>query len=78
MRIIRASEIGDYLYCQRAWWYATQGFEPVNQGELAGGNAFHKKHARLVFLSSCLQTISLLLLCIALILLMIFLLGITG
>ena len=29
--VIRASEIGQYVFCQRAWWLGTvQGYRPVN------------------------------------------------
>ena len=44
MKPIRASEIGSYLYCRRAWWYRSQGLESENQAELAGGTDYHRQH----------------------------------
>lgn len=44
-RTVRASEIGSFIYCQRAWWYQRKGFEPVNRSELAAGSEFHHKHS---------------------------------
>jgi len=41
---IRASEIGNYLYCQRSWWYQRQGFASENVQELARGNREHAQH----------------------------------
>jgi CRISPR/Cas system-associated exonuclease Cas4 (RecB family) len=55
MRIIRASEIGTYQFCNRAWWYQLKGYEPDNQAELAGGSEIHEKHSRVVVASNCLQ-----------------------
>jgi CRISPR/Cas system-associated exonuclease Cas4 (RecB family) len=46
MRIIRASELGGYLYCRRAWWYRQQGVESQNENELAAGSQFHREHGR--------------------------------
>ena len=43
-RTVRASEIGSFIYCQRAWWYQRQGFEPMNRAELAAGSEFHSEH----------------------------------
>jgi hypothetical protein len=58
MKIIRASEIGTYQFCQRAWWYQLQGFKPENKAELTGGSQVHEKHGRKVMASTCLQLIA--------------------
>jgi len=73
MRTIRASEIGAYLYCHRAWWYQLQGYEPGNQTELSGGTELHFRHGRIVMISSCLQFAAYGLLLIALVILAIYL-----
>lgn len=73
MRTIRASEIGTYLYCHRAWWYQHQGYEPVNQTELSEGTELHYRHGRMVMISSCLQIAAYGLLLIALVILAIYL-----
>jgi CRISPR/Cas system-associated exonuclease Cas4 (RecB family) len=69
MPVIRASDIGNYLYCRRAWWYKKQGVESENQTELAAGTELHHKHGRKVLAASLTRTLGLLLLLVALILL---------
>jgi len=47
--IIRASEIGQYVYCAHAWWLnRVQGLAPANTEELALGRGFHAGHGRAV------------------------------
>ena len=69
MPIIRSSDIGTYLYCNRAWWYKKQGVESTNQAELAAGTELHAKHGRQVLASSISRMIGLVLLMIALVML---------
>ena len=65
MPIIRSSDIGTYLYCNRAWWYRKQGVESQNQTELAAGTELHVKHGRQVLASSITRVIGLILLMVA-------------
>ena len=44
-RIIRASEVGQYLYCPRAWWLgAVEGHTSTNRRALARGDTAHRQH----------------------------------
>lgn len=69
MRTIRASEIGAFLYCRRAWWYQLQGVKPANQAELSAGTELHQKHWRQVVAAGTLRVLGYLLLALALIVL---------
>lgn len=69
MRPIRASEIGSYLFCARAWWYQVQGVESANQAEMAGGTELHHVHGRQVLAARITRLMALILLLAALMLL---------
>lgn len=48
-RVIRASEVGFYVYCARAWWLGrVEGYRPLNQAALEAGQAAHQAHGRAV------------------------------
>lgn len=48
-RTICASEIGQYVYCARAWWLSqVRGWAPTNVEELAFGEDFHAEHGRVM------------------------------
>jgi hypothetical protein len=47
--IIRASEIGQYVFCARAWWYGrVKGYQPENVADLQRGATEHRRHGRTV------------------------------
>jgi CRISPR/Cas system-associated exonuclease Cas4 (RecB family) len=69
MPVIRASEIGNYLYCHRAWWYRRQGLESANQAELAAGTELHRQHGRRVVAAGLMRSAGLILALAALVLL---------
>jgi len=58
MKVIRASEIGTYKFCNRAWWYQLQGYQPENQLELERGRELHTKHFYQLTAVGCLQAIA--------------------
>ena len=67
MKTVRASEIGTYLYCQRAWSYQRQGAPTENQSELVQGTELHEHHGRTVLASGCLRVLAYALLLAALV-----------
>lgn len=68
MRTIRASEIGEYVFCHRAWWLRhVQGYQSANVRELAEGAAAHATHGRLVSAASGLRALAILLFVVALV-----------
>jgi hypothetical protein len=73
MATIRASDIGNYLYCRRAWWYRKQGVESENQVELAAGTQLHQSHGRQVLASGLTRTLGFILLLVAVVILVAYL-----
>lgn len=72
MRPIRASEIGSFLYCKRAWWYQRKGTISTNIEELAEGTLMHQKHGRAVLASGLVRILAYALLLVALILFVVY------
>ena len=68
MRPIRASEIGSFLYCKRAWWYQRKGIESTNVEEIAEGTELHHQHGRAVLASGLVRMLAYCLLLAALVL----------
>ncbi|HSH04532.1 MAG TPA: hypothetical protein VLL52_18625 [Anaerolineae bacterium] len=47
--LIRASEIGEYVYCHRAWWLKRfEGRQSSYVRELRAGQEYHEAHGALV------------------------------
>jgi hypothetical protein len=47
--IIRASEIGQYVFCHRAWWLGSvRGYRPANDAALSAGLGAHMRHGHAV------------------------------
>jgi hypothetical protein len=72
MKTIRASEIGSYLYCARAWWYQQKGVQSSNQAEMTAGTEIHQQHGRQVLAYGLLRGLAVVLFLIALVLLVTF------
>ena len=71
--IISASEVGQWVYCQRAWFLARAGKENANTQALARGESYHRRHSRGVMFSRILLKAGVVLMILgALILLLLF------
>lgn len=61
--VIRASEIGQYVFCARAWWYdRVKGYRPENVAALRRGSVRHRRHGRRVAGYHLLRRLALILL----------------
>ncbi len=53
--IIRASELGEYVYCRRAWWLRRVAeLEPDHHERRERGTVLHERHGRAVASSQAL------------------------
>ena len=67
-RLIRASEVGEYVFCHRAWWLrAVEGWTPDTGQRLELGAARHSAYGRRVVGSRVLLVAGLLLLAVSLV-----------
>jgi CRISPR/Cas system-associated exonuclease Cas4 (RecB family) len=72
-RTIRASELGTYLYCRRAWWLDRQGVPSNNKAKMRSGTRMHQKHGRQVFAATLNRALGYILLLAGLVMLTIYL-----
>ena len=74
--MIRASEIGQYDFCAKAWWlHYVAGVPLANVHELQAGTQAHERHSRRVSRAGRLQQGAILLMVVGVILLAIVLLS---
>jgi len=65
--IIRASEIGEYTHCNRAWWLGhAQGVENANRARLDAGTERHREHGQRMWRATMMQYAAIALFVIAL------------
>ena len=58
-RVIRASEVGQYVYCSHAWWLGSvRGLPSSRQREMAAGETVHRRHGRGVRTSLSLNRVA--------------------
>jgi hypothetical protein len=62
---VRASEIGSYLFCRRAWSYQRQGLTAAPSAAQESGLAWHRRHGRRVLLASGLRVVGWIMLLLA-------------
>jgi hypothetical protein len=75
MRIVRASEIGSFLFCRRAWWYHKLGKPSKNQPQMDAGSEFHIQHGKQVARASLLRILGSIILLAGILLLAFYLAG---
>lgn len=75
-RYIRASEIGQYAFCPRAWWLGiVEGLPSAHQEEMEAGERAHRTHGRWARAAVLLTRLALAFLVLAAVLALLSLLG---
>lgn len=73
-RTVRASEVAEYTFCQRAWWYARVDSVPLTDVEpLAAGQQWHRRKSRGVLSGLVLQILGYALLLVTVVMAMLYL-----
>jgi hypothetical protein len=66
--IVRASDVGTYVFCARAWWlHRVKGCQPSSQWAMERGETVHLAHGRSVASSVRLKRLAIALLALALV-----------
>jgi CRISPR/Cas system-associated exonuclease Cas4 (RecB family) len=69
--IIRASEVGECVYCERAWWLRrVMELEPEGHERRSAGSRLHRRHGLAVRASRLLLVLAVFLLLFATVLLL--------
>lgn len=77
--VVRASEIGEYVHCNRAWWLGhVQGVENANRSWMDAGTERHRAHGQRLRRASLMQYAALLLFGLALAALVVLVLRVMG
>ncbi len=67
--LVRASDIGAWVFCNRAWWLANvKKVTPQNTEQLDAGTRAHRKHGQSLRRSAQLQRLGFFLLAVAMLL----------
>jgi CRISPR/Cas system-associated exonuclease Cas4 (RecB family) len=68
-KVLRASEIGSYVYCARGWWLnRVLGYPSAHKEQMALGEEKHRGHGREVVAYHRLRRLAYLMLALALLL----------
>ncbi|MGG5811676.1 hypothetical protein [Falsiroseomonas sp. CW058] len=61
----KASEVGTFLFCRRAWWFERQGAPSDREPERVLGTAYHQRHGERVAATPRVQVLARLVLALA-------------